>query len=54
MIERLNNRITILTGEIKLLQSDKEIGKIKYIFIITFLIMYKLYSIIAEKLGAKI
>ena len=26
MIDQLNNKITILTGEIKLLQSDKETG----------------------------
>ena len=27
MIEKLNNRITLLTGEVKLLQSDKEIDQ---------------------------
>ena len=27
MIEQLNNQITLLTGEIKVLQSDKETGK---------------------------
>ena len=28
MMDRLNNRITTLTSEVKLLQTDKEIGKI--------------------------
>ena len=27
MIEQLNGKITVLTGEVKLLQSDKETGK---------------------------
>ena len=27
MIEKLNNRITLLTGEVKLLQTDKEIDE---------------------------
>ena len=27
MIEQLNSKITILTGEVKLLQSDKETGE---------------------------
>ena len=30
MIERLNDKITVLTSEVKLLQSDKEYGKIKF------------------------
>ena len=30
MIERLNGKITVLTSEVKLLQSDKEYGKIKF------------------------
>ena len=29
MIDQLNSRITVLTGEVKLLQSDKETGKYK-------------------------
>ena len=28
MMDRLNNQITTLTSEVRLLQSDKEIGKI--------------------------
>ena len=28
MMDRLNNQITTLTSEVKLLQTDKEIGKI--------------------------
>ena len=30
MIERLNDKITVLTSEVKLLQSDKESGKLKF------------------------
>ena len=30
MIERLNGKITVLTSEVKLLQSDKESGKITF------------------------
>ena len=34
MIEQLNSKITVLTGEVKLLQSDKETGKTMFIFYI--------------------
>ena len=40
MIDQLNSRITVLDGEVKLLQSDKETGKDNFQFRKTYLLSF--------------